>query len=305
MAFEDVDPNTRIDLAPDLFGPGSYIMLNEQVGSTSGPAPGQLVGGTHVADLTVNMIRVHISATDILNEQIDIIVGHATAHADFPQTELCSDRDAQAVSGHAFLVSERTNPSLLPVMVGLVEIPSTGGFATENLTKADFNPLELVSAKTGTTETFGSLTPNPNAHSYAAIEEVCILKGLTGGGACTVGATLLRTEANSSAVAGSSGSNIGDGDGDGDTTAVGLEILGDTYVVDPFLPSTITLPGLGFVIINEAFCGAGTLPDCAAGGDTAITVRSIHVVLTVADLIGVEVIVSESHSDAHAHAPAS
>ena len=59
VAMNNVTPNTRIDLPAALFGPGSFVVLYEQVGSTSSPAPGQIQGGTYAADLTVNMVHAY------------------------------------------------------------------------------------------------------------------------------------------------------------------------------------------------------------------------------------------------------
>jgi hypothetical protein len=72
-------------------------------------------------------------------------------------------------------------------------------------------------------------------------------------------------------------------------------------------PNTvIELPGIGFVILNEQFCDAnGTLANqCSDGtalGRAGLTVRNIHVVVTVPDnpsglTPGAEIIVAEAHS---------
>ena len=72
-------------------------------------------------------------------------------------------------------------------------------------------------------------------------------------------------------------------------------------------PNTvIELPNIGFVILNEQFCdNQATLPNCSDGpihGHAGLTVRAIHVVVTIPDnplsLRTGETIVAESHSDA-------
>lgn len=113
VAQDDVTPDTRIDLPAALFGAGSFVMLYERAGSTSTPAPGQISGGTFAADLTVNMIHVHV--TDrlplVLGDQtVNVIVFNAVAHSDFPQRELCDVPPEQTVSGHAFIASATTDP---------------------------------------------------------------------------------------------------------------------------------------------------------------------------------------------------
>src|SRR5919204_3367216 len=86
VAMNNVTPNARVDLPIAAFGSGSYVLLYEQIGSTSGPPATQTSGGTYTADLTVNMIHVHI--TDQLpliagDQPVDVIVSHADAHSDF------------------------------------------------------------------------------------------------------------------------------------------------------------------------------------------------------------------------------
>src|SRR6266481_2126122 len=59
--MNNVNPNTTIDLPAAQFGAGSFVKLLEETGSSSQPPSGQLTGGIYAADLTVNMIRVHIA----------------------------------------------------------------------------------------------------------------------------------------------------------------------------------------------------------------------------------------------------
>src|SRR5438105_3823373 len=82
--LNDVNPNTRIDLPAAAFGSGSYVALLEETNSISQPPPGQLSGGTFAADVTVNMIHVHVAGVIGGIEAADVIVSHAAAHADFP-----------------------------------------------------------------------------------------------------------------------------------------------------------------------------------------------------------------------------
>src|SRR5713226_570712 len=60
--INNVNPNTTIDLPAVQFGAGSFVKLLEQTGSSSQPPTGQLIGGTYAADLTVNMIHIHITS---------------------------------------------------------------------------------------------------------------------------------------------------------------------------------------------------------------------------------------------------
>ena len=85
---------------------------------------------------------------------------------------------------------------------------------------------------------------------------------------------------------------------------VGLRVLGIPISgnVDP--NTTIVLPGIGFIILNEQFCdnGAAATHSCSGVGHSGITVRSARVVVTVANNLlkldpGVELILSEAHAD--------
>jgi hypothetical protein len=289
VAMNDVTPNTRVDLPSDLFGAGSYVLLFERTGSTSGPAPGQIQGGIYAADLTVNMIRVHITDKVPLtpgDQTLDLIISNAVAHADFPQLELCGAPPKQSVSGHAFVTSATTDPSRLPTMVGFVDIPATGGRDHQDLAQGSVG--STVSAGASVSESNGSLSSTAStASSYAQASNVCVLRATS----CTVGATKARSQSNSSANASGASSN------DGGTELVGAVVMGTPISANPPPNTVIDLPGIGFVILNEQF------RDGAAPGHSGLTVRSIRVVITVPGnpfglAQGAEVIVSEAHSDA-------
>ena len=81
-------------------------------------------------------------------------------------------------------------------------------------------------------------------------------------------------------------------------------MLGLPVGVTPAPNTTINLPGIGFIILNEQFCDGGTAASHACSGATAsgLTVRAIRVVVTVANGLlglnpGVEVVVAEAHAD--------
>ena len=96
---------------------------------------------------------------------------------------------------------------------------------------------------------------------------------------------------------------------------LGVNVLGTDVCAMLGLESTCTPPpntridlaGLGFVMLNEQFCdNNGTLAaNCSNGsvaGHAGLTVRGIRLVVTVPNVLGltpgVEIIVSEAHSDA-------
>src|SRR3989475_3802637 len=129
-------------------------------------------GGTFNADLTVNMIRVHITSLAPAGEAIDVVVSHAQAHADFPQATGCPAL-VGSVSGDATIVNEQANPSQLPVVVGFVSIPPPGGHDHQDL---DQLTTSLVSGGTSVSDSAGTvLTSTSSSSSYAKAQNVCAL----------------------------------------------------------------------------------------------------------------------------------
>jgi hypothetical protein len=295
VAVNDVTPNTRIDLPAAVYGPESYVLLYERVGSTTRPAAGQTSDGTYAADLTVNMIHVFITDSLVAvagDQSVEVIVSHADAHADFPQTFTCPGAPTQSVSGHAFVLSETTQAALLPTTVGFVSIPATGGRDRQDLDEA---ALSGNTAGASVSESRGTLgTMESTASSYAQVAGVCLAPTTQG---CTVGAELLRAESNSSANAAGASSN------DGDTKILGATVNGSPVAVGSPPNLKVEIPGVGYVIFNEQFCDDdAALPDCAGSNHAGLTVRAIRLVVTVPDnALGLalgEVIVAEAHSDA-------
>jgi uncharacterized repeat protein (TIGR01451 family) len=292
-----VKPNLRIDL-PNLLGTKGYVAIDEEIGSTSGPAANQLSGGTYAANLEVNMIRVHLDDSNLLKggkQPLDIIVGHAAAHSDFPQTRLCTSGPTQAVSGHAFIASETTDPPLLPILVGFVGIPSSGGSAQQGVANV---PGTLINAGAADSSSSGTnAAGSSTATSYAQAANVCLRLGQVN---CVIGATLVRSQANSSATAAARSSNSTG------TQLLGLTVGGQLIMLTPQPNTVIRIPGLATVILNEQFCdNGGTLAgNCSNGtvpGHTGITVRALRVILldpAAGGPPGAEVIVAEAHSDA-------
>lgn len=316
VAQNNVNPNTTIGLPEALYGPGSFVKLYERIGSTGTPPPGDLTGGLFTADLTVNMIRVHI--TDYLpavlgNQTVDIIVGSATSHAEFAQILICPP---QTVSGHGFVLRETTQPTVAPVVVGFVDIQANGGFDHQNLDAvmaptadngAGLPAGSVLTAGASVSESQGaSFTDASAASTYAEVGGVpCILKA----GSCTVSAEVIRSQSNSQAGASGTFSNA-----DG-TQLLGATVLGTDVCAMLGLESTCTPPAntridlaaLGFVILNEQVCdNGGTLAKACADGSVAghagLTVRGIRLVVTVPNVLGLtpgaEIIVAEAHSDA-------
>ena len=285
----NVNPNTRIDLPAAQFGAGSYVALFEEIASSSQPAPGQLTGGTYAADLTVNMIRVHITSLAPTGDAVDVVVSHAQAHADFPQPSGCPAL-AGTVSGDATIVNEQANPSQLPVIVGFVSIPPQGGHDHQDL---DQLSTSSVSGGTSVSDSAGTvLASSSNSSSFAKAQNVCVLPV---NGLCTVSASAINSQANSASGGGKSSSDSAG------TSLLGLSVGGLSVNNNPPPNTTILVPGIGSVILNEQTCDGGGVPPCAGATSSGIRVRAIHVIVDNPNATGVpqgaNVIVAEAHAD--------
>ncbi len=285
----NVNPNATIDLPAAQFGAGSFVKLFEEIGSSSQPPSGQLSGGTYAADLTVNMIRVHITNLAVTGDAVDVVVSHAQAHADFPQPAGCPSL-VGTVSGNATIVNEHTNPSELPVVVGFVSIPPQGGHDHQDL---DQLSTSLVSGGTSVSDSAGTiLTSSSNSSSFAKAQNVCVLPV---NGLCTAFASAIISQANSS-----SGGGISSSDAQG-TSLLGLSVGGMSVVDNPPPNTTILVPGIGSVTLNEQTCDGGGVPRCSGTTSSGIRVRAIHVIVDNPNALGVpqgaDVIVGEAHAD--------
>src|SRR6266478_3814905 len=285
----NVNPNTTIDLPAAQFGAGSFVKLFEEIGSSSQPPSGQLAGGTFAADLTVNMIRVHITGLALTVDAIDVVVSHAQAHADFPQPAGCPAL-VGTVSGNATIANEQTNPSQLPVVVGFVSIPPQGGHDHQDL---DQLSTLVVSSGTSVSDSAGTvLGSSSNSSSFAKAQNVCVLPV---NGSCTASASAIISQANSS-----SGRGISSSDAQG-TSLLGLSVGGTSVSDNPPPNTTVLLPGIGSVTLNEQTCDGGGAPPCSGTTSSGIRVRAIHVIVNNPNALGVpqgaDVIVGEAHAD--------
>jgi hypothetical protein len=288
-AMNNVNPNTTINLPASQFGAGSYVKLLEELGSSSKPPSGQLTGGTFAADLAVNMIHVHITSLAPTGDAIDLVVSHAQAHADFPQPAGCPAL-VGTVSGDATIVNEQANPSQLPVVVGFVSIPPQGGHDHQDL---DQLSTSLVSGGTSVSDSAGTvLTSSSNSSSYAKAQNVCALPV---NGVCTASASVIISQANSASGGGKSSS-----DAQG-TSLLGLSVGGMSVGDNPPPNTTVLVPGIGSVTLNEQICDGGGAPPCTGTTNSGITVRAIHVIVDNPNATGVsqgaDVIVGEAHAD--------
>jgi hypothetical protein len=286
--MNNVNPNTTINLPAVQFGAGSFVKLFEEIGSSSQPPAGQLSGGTYAADLTVNMIRVHITSLAPTGDRVDVVVSHAQAHADFPQPAGCPAL-VGSVSGNATIVNEQANPSQLPVVVGFVSIPPQGGHEHQDL---DQLSTSLVSGGTSVSDSAGTILAASNSASFAKAENVCVLPNA---GVCAVFASAIISQANSASGGGKSASDAMG------TSLLGLSVGGMSVNNNPPPNTTILVPGIGSVTLNEQTCDGGGVPPCSGTTSSGIRVRAIHVIVDNPNALGVpqgaDIIVGEAHAD--------
>ena len=135
--------------------------------------------------------------------------------------------------------------------------------------------LPNLTSGTAVSDSSGTLSPSTsNASSYAQAQSVCAFPSAAG---CTVAAQLVRSVSNSAADATSASSNAGD------SQLVGVTVSGTTVPVNASPNQRVDIPGVGFVILNEQFCdnNASLAARCAGAGHAGLTVRAIHVFVTV------------------------
>jgi uncharacterized repeat protein (TIGR01451 family) len=289
----EIRPNLNIELPSLVFGEGSYVAVYEESGSTQTPTGTN--GGTYSADESVTMIHLHITDQWPLqagNQPLDIQVAHAESHSDFPQTTVC-DEEHRSVGADAFVASVLIDP-LTEVVLGATDIPRTGGdeaLHIEQLGIPDNNPI--IQFKAGDSHSSGQLDPL-GSKAFAQVADLCLLPG------CIVKATALT-----SAVSSFETENGLESD-DSETSL--LVTVGDQNIGDVEPNTVIELPGLGFLVLREEFCDGSAPPTdpitpCAGQTSSGLTVRAIHLVVTVPDNAlnleaGIQVIVASAHTDA-------
>jgi uncharacterized repeat protein (TIGR01451 family) len=299
QVYDNANPGVFIDLS-SLFGRGpqgarSGVTLRKVTGSTT---------GTFVSDVTVTMIDVTAWDRDPISagqQTTKIQISMATGHAEHPSAAGCPG----AVSGHAFIASETTDPELIPIVVGFASIPAYGGHDEQAINQL-YLPQDgsVLSAAVTKSLSDGTLTPtSATSNDYAELANLCVLRDAIGPG-CLVGATLVHSQAGSSDSSGGGASSNDTG-----TQFVNLVVNGTAISVPVARNTVISLGALGYIVLNEQFCDGGSpsapgpVPTCTGTTHSGLTVRAIRVVLLdppPGGLPGLEVIVAEAHSDATA-----
>ena len=118
---------------------------------------------------------------------------------------------------------------------------------------------------------------------------------LPSAGACTVFASVIASQANSASGGGKSSSDAAG------TNLLGLAVAGMGVSDNPPPNTTILIPGIGSVTLNEQTCDRGGAPPCSGSTSSGIRVRAIHLIIDNPNALGIpqsaDIIVGEAHAD--------
>ena len=183
-------------------------------------------------------------------------------------------------------------PSELSLLSGPIA-PANLGCATTSATShnsvATLNLAPaVVSSGTASDSVASTYTTSTGAiSSTSTIQGVNVLGGL-------VRATVVEAAANSGANASSATSN------ENGSQLAGLVVAGLPISAMPAPNTKVTLPGLGYVILNEVYGETNNAVNANGSRSTAINVNMIHVYVTTANLLGVkagtQIVVATAHS---------
>ncbi len=208
-------PNTQITL------PGiGYVILNKQ---------NNFLNLSYVTGITIDMIDVVITTQNALNLPVgtEITVAHAYSY-------LVTTAAPIIVNAQAYGLSASGLGSLSLSPGASAEI-SCGGDTVHDQAAGITSPALTVGASTATTT--GQITTSVStATSQASIANVNLLNGLFQADAITASAQV---------------SWNGSGSKQGTVSFTNAEINGSSFSGTPYPNSWVTIPGLGYVILNE------------------------------------------------------
>lgn len=262
-----VSPWQMVDLS-DEFGPGSRVMLYERIGSIH--APERPVDDGWAADLDVNAIHIYLHDVDDSTseaETLDLIVGRASGHSDFPMEPPCGP--VQHVTASATALNA-TIPPTQPLESGHAEIPFTGGNESTQLANAS---LVSNNASAIDTRTRGAWEDDRSwAHAETTAADVCLVPQ---GDGCLVQADAVEVQVRSVAPAGEAAFS------EASVEFVNLTVAGESVceaaangTCSPPPDTRISLPGGGEVILNEQVLEDPDPTDCT----TQRAVTAVHVI---------------------------
>jgi hypothetical protein len=264
----NVAPNTFIYLTSDH---KNYVALNQQTPRGDG--------------INIKGIHVHLEAFDGFTGDVTIASANTAIRSGFSRV----DGDAYATSLKVKAGPVTINTGLL----GRAVIGCFGGhskFVVASVARTLPDGTTLLNTGEGTAKADGTGGQAPNVTSSEDISNVNVLGSLITADALhvntqtsTVGALITST---------------------GDTQFVNLVVNGQPIAANPAPNTKITLPGLGYVVLNEHKCAHPGPGVCANTNNESIQVNAIHVFITVANndlnlATGATLVVSHAGSGAH------
>ena len=210
--------------------------------------------------------------------------GAGVSSTDLASITVQAQSTAQApktVSGEAYgFFAQLVTPagSIMVPKTPHVVLPAAGGVESQQVLSVGVPNLAATGTLTAETEGFID-SSGASAQSTATVQNVNLLNGL-------ISADTVIAMA-SSMCGGTAATSTAEG-----STFVGLVVSGIPINVTPAPNTTIPLPGVGTVILNEQIPGGDGV------NNTELTVNMIHVILDSPALTG-DIIVASAHSDAH------
>ncbi len=244
-------PNTTISLP----GLGS-VVLNEQTGP---------INGVNHTSMSVNAIDVNVTLNNNLGLPVGTHIIIAHANSSFDRTSVLAFVSAKAYGlkgvakvGSAFV---KSGPW------ALATIGCTGGNKTVSV--ASVTLAGVGSTGTITDTAFGKITSSgPNANSSSNVQNVQLLN-------TTVTADAVTTTAQA-AFSGGTGS------ASATTTLLNAKVLGVSLSANPAPNTSITIPGLGYVVVNEQ-----TITITSTGASASV--NAFDIVVTMSNSFGLPI----------------
>jgi hypothetical protein len=263
-----VAPNTTIYLTSDH---KNYVALNQQTPRKDG--------------INIKGIHVHLAAFDGFTGDVTIASANTTIHSGFSR-----------VNGDAYATSLKVKVGPVSINTGALGRAAIGCFGGHSkrviasVTRNLPDGSTLLNTGEGTAVADGTDGTAPNVTSSEDIANVNLLNTLI-----TADALHVNTQTSTVGTVVTS---------TGGTQFVNLVVNGQPIDASPAPNTKITLPGLGYVVLNEHRCAHPIQGGCVNSNNESIQVNAIHVFITIANntlnlKTGATLVVSHASSGAH------
>jgi hypothetical protein len=267
----DVAPNTRVNLP----GLGYVLLKSVKKGGN----------GTSLGTITVDMLTVVVTRDNSFDLPIGsrIVVAHAVSGFSRNEPAVIVGGQAYAATALATAGDDFANRVGKLAFITMGCEGTNGRVRSNNVNILDVADADVLSSGTGRTTAFGGPTPSGTvAKTTATVEDLSLLGGLIT--ADLVRAVARDTFANGERTSSTRGSRF-----------VGLVVAGQPIDASSPPNTRVTLPGIGFVVINEQI-----VPDPASSARLQVNGLRIKVTRnnTLGLPIGTQIIVAHAASTA-------